>query len=90
MKYLAIDTTCASLRVILGADGKTYEYCEEGKKASEILLAAIDGLLEKAGLILADIDVYAVVTGPGSFTGIRIGINTVKTFAAVTGKKSSP
>ena len=87
MKYLAIDTTCASLRVILGADGKTYEYCEEGKKASEILLTAIDGLLGQAGLTLADTDVYAVVTGPGSFTGIRIGINTVKTFAAVTGKK---
>lgn len=87
MKYLAIDTTCASLRVVLGTEDKTYRFCEEGKKASEILLTAIDGLLDEAGLALADADVYAAVTGPGSFTGIRIGLNTVKTFASVTGKK---
>lgn len=47
MKYLAIDTTSAALRVILGADGEIYEFCEEGKKASEILLTAIDGLLDR-------------------------------------------
>ena len=87
MKYLAIDTTSAALRVILGADGEIYEFYEEGKKASEILLTAIDGLLDRTGLALADVDVYAAVTGPGSFTGIRIGLNTVKTFASVTGRK---
>lgn len=48
---------------------------------SNTLLSEIDQVLNEAGYSLADIDLYAVATGPGSFTGLRIGIATVKALA---------
>jgi len=45
------------------------------------LLEMIDGALRKAGVLLADIELFAVASGPGSFTGLRIGLATAKAFA---------
>lgn len=82
MKYLAIDSTASNIGIILSIDGKTFvKNSSNDRKASEILLTIIDELLDKAKVTLSDLDFFAVVTGPGSFTGIRIGVNTVKTFA---------
>lgn len=53
---------------------------------SEKLLQQIDLLLAEAGWSLAEIDLLAVTTGPGSFTGLRIGIATVKGLAQVLDK----
>ncbi len=53
---------------------------------SATLMPAVDGCLRTARTVLHDIDLFAVVTGPGSFTGLRIGLATVKAFAAVEGK----
>jgi tRNA threonylcarbamoyladenosine biosynthesis protein TsaB len=50
---------------------------------SQSLLAQIDGLLKAAGWTLADLDLLAVVTGPGAFTGVRIGVATIKGLAQV-------
>jgi tRNA threonylcarbamoyladenosine biosynthesis protein TsaB len=49
---------------------------------SNTVLAEIDKLISKADLQLTDIDMFAVAIGPGSFTGLRIGIATVKGLAA--------
>jgi tRNA threonylcarbamoyladenosine biosynthesis protein TsaB len=49
---------------------------------SALLLSDIGEVLEKAGLSLGEIDCFAAATGPGSFTGLRIGLATVKSFAA--------
>ena len=57
---------------------------------SEKLLKQIDHLLEETGWQLADLDLLAVVTGPGSFTGLRIGIATIKGLAQVLNKPVVP
>lgn len=49
---------------------------------SNTLLADLDKLLSRTTFKLADIDLFAVAAGPGSFTGLRIGIATVKALAA--------
>ncbi len=87
MKYLGIDTASETIVIVLCSDDKTYfREITEPKKASEVLLVAIDELLDEAGLKLSDLDFFACAIGPGSFTGIRIGTVTVKTFAYTLGK----
>ena len=53
---------------------------------SNTLLADLDKLLNETTFKLADIDLFAVAAGPGSFTGLRIGIATVKALAATLGR----
>lgn len=82
MNYLGIDTSGAPLAVLLRYGGRIYEYTEEncGTRHSAALMPAVRDLLRSANASLKDIDVFACVTGPGSFTGIRIGVSTVKAF----------
>jgi tRNA threonylcarbamoyladenosine biosynthesis protein TsaB len=49
---------------------------------SNTLLADVDKLLARTGVSLPDVDLFAVAAGPGSFTGLRIGIATIKALAA--------
>jgi tRNA threonylcarbamoyladenosine biosynthesis protein TsaB len=53
---------------------------------SERLMATVDRVLKDTGLVIADLDGFAVSIGPGSFTGLRIGTSTVKGLAFATGK----
>jgi len=50
------------------------------------LLPAVSGVLRSAGLKIADLDAYAVAAGPGSFTGLRVGLATVKAWSEVYAK----
>lgn len=83
MNILAIDTSCDSLTVVLKVDDKIYPYksltARQGH--SVLLLSAINELLLKAGIKVSDVDYFGVVVGPGSFTGIRVGVATVNAFA---------
>ena len=53
---------------------------------SSWLLPAVDAILNAAKTTLADVDVFAAASGPGSFTGVRIGLTTVKAWSEVFGK----
>jgi tRNA threonylcarbamoyladenosine biosynthesis protein TsaB len=82
---LAIDTcdsrgSVALLRedAVLGVSAH-----ETTEDYSSWLLPAAGGLLQSAGLRMADVDGYAVAAGPGSFTGVRVGLTTVKAWAEV-------
>ena len=53
---------------------------------SERLMSTVDRVLKDTGLKVADLEGFAVAIGPGSFTGLRIGLSTVKGLAFATGK----
>jgi tRNA threonylcarbamoyladenosine biosynthesis protein TsaB len=57
---------------------------------SERLLPAIQFLLDSNDLSIQDVEGFAVAVGPGSFTGIRIGLSTIKSFAYSSGKPIAP
>ena len=83
MRILAIDTATSSCSVaVLNAERLLAELTSEKKQThSKHLMKMIDTALRMAGAQLAEMDAYAVTIGPGSFTGIRIGISTVQGLA---------
>ncbi len=88
MNYLAIDTSGPWLTVAVGGEKKAAEFIPDcSLNHSVVLMETIEKCLKKAGLKAEDIDVFACAVGAGSFTGIRIGIATVKAFAFAFGKK---
>jgi tRNA threonylcarbamoyladenosine biosynthesis protein TsaB len=88
MLILALDTTTRSGSVALMHD-ETVVAAEAGdptRTHGERLPEDIIGLLARQNVPLAAIDVYAVAAGPGSFTGLRIGIATMQGLALANGK----
>ncbi len=83
MTILACDTANQTASVALLEEGKVLaEFSIHDKKThSEKLLPMIAQLLETTGKAPSDIDVFAISEGPGSFTGLRIGLVTMKTMA---------
>lgn len=83
MNILAVDTAGKTAGVALLRDGRLlYEcYLDAGLTHSETLLPLIDTGLRLCGLTPAEIDLYGVNAGPGSFTGLRIGLAAVKGLA---------
>ncbi|MCX5694116.1 MAG: tRNA (adenosine(37)-N6)-threonylcarbamoyltransferase complex dimerization subunit type 1 TsaB [Candidatus Omnitrophica bacterium] len=87
MKILGIDTTTARLCLGLHVDGKFYEYSlETGRNLSALLVPTIQRVLSAVGLKVSDIDYFACGLGPGSFTGIRIGLATIKGLSVIKNK----
>ena len=88
MKILALDTTAKTASVALVEVKKngpelTAEYSMKTSGHSTTLLPMIESILKNTGNTAADVDLFAVSTGPGSFTGIRIGVAAVKGLAFV-------
>lgn len=82
MKYLFLNTACKNAEVLLICGNEVYlERVGERAQATENLLPCIDRLFEKADITIKDIDAFSCVSGPGSFTGIRVGITTIRAFA---------
>ena len=81
MNLLALDTTKRTANISLDKAGAVfYASTVEGESHSETLLVKIDEIIKHNRLDIEDIDVFSVCIGPGSFTGIRIGISMVKAF----------
>lgn len=80
MKILAIDSSAVAGSAALLEDEKLTAYTQilTGNTHSETLLVIIDELLKKASWQIKDIDLFAVTVGPGSFTGVRIGVSLIK------------
>lgn len=89
MKILLIDTTTKDLVVALVTEGEIVNCTKPklGTRHSESLCLTVEELLATAKVSLADFDAYACAIGPGSFTGIRIGVSTVKGYNFACPKK---
>ncbi|HSP32871.1 MAG TPA: tRNA (adenosine(37)-N6)-threonylcarbamoyltransferase complex dimerization subunit type 1 TsaB [Thermoanaerobaculia bacterium] len=88
MLLLGVDSSLALLSVALLRDRDlSGAMALEGKSSrNEKLLPAIDWLLTESGIERSAIDLFAVTRGPGSFTGVRIGLATVQGLALALGK----
>lgn len=88
MKILGIDTTTKFLSLGLYEDGKICEYnLETGPKLSALLALSIKRVLDARGLGIEEIDYFACGLGPGSFTGMRVGLATLKGIAWALNKR---
>ena len=92
MRVLGIDTSTMISTVTVVEDEKIIGdfNVNQEKTHSESLVPMIETLLNLLGLKLSDIDIFAISQGPGSFTGLRIGMTIAKTFAQVGNKKLIP
>lgn len=82
MKILTLNTAFANSDIAIDIDGKKdYISHSSSAKQSENALVCIDELLKRNNTKIQDIDTMGVVIGPGSFTGIRIGVGLVKGMA---------
>ncbi len=88
MNILAMDTSgpVAGIAVLKG-DALVYEgACVNKLTHSVNMMPMVEEALNRSGLAVEDIDLFAVVTGPGSFTGVRIGVSAIKGMAHGAGK----
>jgi tRNA threonylcarbamoyladenosine biosynthesis protein TsaB len=87
MKILALETTEAVATVAALDDGNLLSGfgLDPKKRSAESLAPGIKSLLDGVGWTPSQVDLVAVTIGPGSFTGLRVGVTTAKTFAYCTG-----
>ena len=83
MKILAFDGTAKAASVALCEDGKILASytVDNGLTQSELLLPMSESVLRSLKLEFADVDAFATSVGPGSFTGVRIGVSLIKGLA---------
>lgn len=89
MKILAVDTTAAAASAAVLSDGKilSSSFSNTGLTHSQTLMPMIENTLSAACVDIDDIDLFAVNNGPGSFTGVRIGVAAIKGMAHLKNKK---
>lgn len=89
MIILGIDTSCEQASCAVFKDGEIWERRSkpDKKKHSETLMPMVDEFLKVKGIRVTDIDLFAVSGGPGSFTGLRIGMAAIKGMAYTVKKQ---
>ena len=80
MLILALESSAKAASAAVARDGALLdlEFCNDGLTHSVTLLPMAQTALERCGLLPSDVDAVAVSRGPGSFTGIRIGVSAAK------------
>ena len=87
MNVLAVDTALSACSVaILAGDRTTVRSVPMPRGHAEALMPMLDEALAEAGLEYGDIDRFVVTTGPGTFTGVRVGVAAVRGFSLTTGR----
>lgn len=88
MRILGIDSSSPECSIALLENEKILSQASGGRNSSysDHLLKMVNGVLCEARLALSDVDGFAVTTGPGSFTGLRVGVSLVKGFILATEK----
>jgi tRNA threonylcarbamoyladenosine biosynthesis protein TsaB len=82
MNILALDSCSELCSTALLHDGRYYEQRELTQRGhSDLVLGMMDGLFQQSGSALADVDVLAFGRGPGSFTGVRVGVSVAQGIA---------
>jgi len=91
MKILAVDTgtNCCNVAVLNGKALLAEISVETGETHSKHLLRLIETALDISGIAVRQIDGFAATTGPGSFTGLRIGISAILGLASASGKPAA-
>jgi len=92
MYSLLIDTHDTKVSFVVFKDYKVLDVIdiESNMRHSEIAMPNLVHILDKNDIDISDIDEYYVVTGPGSFTGVRIGVVIAKTLAYLQNKPIRP
>jgi len=92
MRILALDTSTQRGGIAALEDKRLlgHVFTDSHEDYSTRLLAELDSLLTELTLRVADFDVFAVTAGPGSFTGLRVGLTTVKAWGEVHAKPIAP
>ena len=88
MTIFAVESAGRAASAAVAAEGRVISYAclDRGLTHSETLMPLCDRVFAGAGLMPKDIDCFAVTTGPGSFTGLRIGISLIKGMALACGR----
>lgn len=88
MKILAMDTAMAACSVALLSDGAIagHRYVEMRRGHAETLMGVVGDVMAGAKTSFAEIDHFAVTTGPGTFTGLRVGLSAARGYGAASGK----
>lgn len=92
MLILACDTSNSACSACLYKDGRVLaqSLLSLGMTHSQTFMPMVHSLMERSGFSYGDLDAFACAVGPGSFTGIRIGVSSVKAMAMVAAKPAVP
>lgn len=85
MNILMIDTAEGTRALLIVGENKYYDE-NLVNAGAETLMPMIDSLIKKAGITISQVDAFGASVGPGSFTGLRVGLTTVKTLCYALGK----
>ena len=92
MKILAVDSSSVTASVAITENGKVLaeNFINNGLTHSQTLMPMVEKTINESGVSVKDIDLFAITHGPGSFTGVRIGIASIKGMADALDKKCLP